>query len=125
MNTDSSRAISRQIDVTAALAGLGGNRELLSDLSGMFCEDAPVILRALRQAVDSDDPVAARRAAHSIKGAAATFYARPTIEHAERLELEAAAGNLEPLKTGGLDELEQCVLALITELHNQFPLISP
>jgi len=120
MNIDSSGAILRQIDMSAALAGLGGNRDLLSDLSEMFCEDAPGILRELRVAVDSGDSVAARKAAHSIKGAAATFYARPTIEHAERLELEAAAGNLEPLKTGGVDELEQRVLALIAELNIRF-----
>lgn len=119
MNHESSHALHRQIDEPAALAGLDGNRDLLHDLADMFCEDAPIILGELRSALEADDTSAARRAAHSLKGLAATFYAQPTIEQAERLEHEAASGELAPLKEGGVDKLEQCVNALIAELQSR------
>ena len=119
MNHESSHALHQQIDESAALAGLDGNRDLLHDLADMFCEDAPIVLGELRTAIIDNDAPAARRAAHSLKGLAATFYAQPTIEQAERLEHDAAAGELGPLKDGGVDRLERCVVALIAELKSR------
>ncbi|MCA9133615.1 MAG: Hpt domain-containing protein [Planctomycetales bacterium] len=105
-----------QVDEAAALAALDGSRELLQDLALMFCEDAPAVLLELRTAVEADDPAAARRAAHSLKGLAATFYARPTTELAQRLELEAADGRLETFQDGGLERLDAAVQDLMAEL---------
>lgn len=117
MNRESSPAASPQIDEAAALAGLDGNRELFRDLAIMFCEDAPVVLDELQAAVAAQDASAARRAAHSLKGLAATFYAGPTVKLAEQAERYATAGDLEALQHEGILQLERSVSTLITELQ--------
>ncbi len=105
-----------QVDEQAALNALDGSRALLHDLAEMFCEDAPIVMNELKDAVEAENAVAARRAVHSIKGLAATFYAKPTIELAQRLELEAAGGQIETLRDSGLVKLEAAIDSLIAEL---------
>lgn len=105
-----------QIDEAAALAALADDRKLLADLALMFCEDAPDFLEQLERAVAREDATEARRAAHSLKGLASTFFAEPTIEVAQRLENEAASGRLEMLRNGGIRQLEDSILGLISEL---------
>ncbi len=108
-----------QVDEQAALHALDGSRALLHDLAEMFCEDAPQVMSDLKEAVEADDSAAARRAAHNIKGLAATFYAKPTVEIAHRLELEAAGGHIEGLRDNGLMKLEQAIDQLIAELKSR------
>lgn len=119
MNKDERAPILLQVDEQAALDALDGSRALLHDLAEMFCEDAPLVLGELKEAVEADNSAAARRAAHSIKGLVATFYARPTIELAQRLELEAAGGRIESLKHSGLSKLEAAIDSLIAELKSR------
>ena len=124
MNTDQLPPNERQLDEQAALAALDGSRELLQDLAQMFCEDAPQVLRELRQAVEADDATSARRAIHSIKGLAATFFAQPTVETAQRLEQDAINGQLESLSESGIPQLEETVQSLINELRDRLRLTS-
>lgn len=105
-----------QVNEAAALAALDGNRELLSELAQMFCEDAPLVLEDLRKALDKSNAIETRRAVHSLKGLASTFFATAVIELAQRLEHEAAAGNLTALKTSGANELSAAMQDLIDEL---------
>ncbi len=105
-----------QMDEKAALAALDGQRELLSELAGLFCEDCPQLLVELRQAIESGDATRARRITHNLKGLTATFYAHPTIEIAHRLEYEAAMGRLEPFIDGGLEQLSTSIALLIDQL---------
>jgi HPt (histidine-containing phosphotransfer) domain-containing protein len=105
-----------QLDESAALAALDGSRELLKRLGQMFCEDAPLLIQALNSALESDNQPAARRAVHSIKGLAATFFAKPTVELAQRLEYEAAEGRLQTLKDGGVEQLDESLRSLGQEL---------
>jgi HPt (histidine-containing phosphotransfer) domain-containing protein len=56
------------LDVQGALERLGGDEELLSDMIGFYVEDAPRLLAVLRSALAACDDVAARRAAHGLKG---------------------------------------------------------
>jgi two-component system sensor histidine kinase/response regulator len=56
------------LDEAAALAYAGDDRHLLSELLGIFLEDGPGHLQALRDAVAGSDPAALMRAAHTLSG---------------------------------------------------------
>ncbi|MEZ6137602.1 MAG: Hpt domain-containing protein [Pirellulaceae bacterium] len=107
------------IDEHAALTSLDGQRELLQDLAVMFCEDTPQVLEELRISVERQDHVEARRAVHTLKGLASTFYAKPTVELAQRHEDAVAAGNLAELAGGGLESLARSIQALTLELKKR------
>ena len=68
------------------LARVGGDRELLAEISRLFVDDAPVHLQKIRQALDASDGEALRRAAHGLKGAAANFDADAVVSAARELE---------------------------------------
>jgi HPt (histidine-containing phosphotransfer) domain-containing protein len=105
-----------KIDEFAALALLDGNRELLRELAQMYCEDSPHLLIATQVAVEAGDTANARRTTHSLKGLAASFYAQPTVDIANRLELEAAEGRLRFFIDGGAESLSRSIASLITQL---------
>jgi signal transduction histidine kinase/CheY-like chemotaxis protein/HPt (histidine-containing phosphotransfer) domain-containing protein len=74
-------------DVSAlVLARVGGDRELLAEISRLFVDDAPQHLDRIRQALDARDGDALLRAAHGLKGAAANFDAEGVVSAARRLE---------------------------------------
>ncbi|MBI2826312.1 MAG: Hpt domain-containing protein [Planctomycetia bacterium] len=79
------------IDMAAALARLGGNRQLLLDLVGFFFEDSPSLLRAIEEGVARQDWDRVHRAAHSLKGLAANFNAEPCVRALAALESSCAA----------------------------------
>jgi HPt (histidine-containing phosphotransfer) domain-containing protein len=68
------------------LARLGGDRELLAEISRLFVDDAPVHLARIRAALDQRDAESLRRAAHGLKGAAANFEASALVAAARTLE---------------------------------------
>src|SRR5207248_982370 len=75
----------------AALAALdrervGGDRQLLSEISRLFVEDAPRHLDAIARAIERREPESLRRAAHGLKGAAANFDASAVVAAARELE---------------------------------------
>ena len=74
-------AISLQV-----LARVGGDRELLAEISRLFVDDAPRHLDRIRRALDVRDGEALRRAAHGLKGAAANFDAEGVVAAARTLE---------------------------------------
>jgi len=74
-------AISLQV-----LARVGGDRELLAEISRLFVDDAPRHLERIRHALDERDGEALRRAAHGLKGAAANFDAEGVVAAARTLE---------------------------------------
>ncbi len=108
-----------QVDESAALSALDGERELLRQLASMFVEDAPVLLRNLQAGLSTQDPLAARHAVHSLKGLAATFFATPTVELAQRLENELSAGRMAAVTDGGAEQLRQTTEALCKELYRR------
>ncbi len=109
----------QQVDESAALAALDGERDLLMQLAEMFVEDAPVLLQNLQASVTAQDPIAARRAIHSLKGLASTFYAAPTVELAQRLENELSAGHMTAVTDGGALQLQHATEALCGELERR------
>jgi HPt (histidine-containing phosphotransfer) domain-containing protein len=80
--------------VTAALAEVRGDRELLAELAGLFLAEGPRWLTEMRAAIAEGAPPRLQLAAHALKGAAATFAARATYEAALRLEKMGRARDL-------------------------------
>jgi two-component system, sensor histidine kinase and response regulator len=68
------------------LARVGGDRELLVEISRLFVDDAPRHLEKIRRALDERDGESLRRAAHGLKGAAANFDAEGVVTAARALE---------------------------------------
>jgi len=77
------------------LQRLGGNQDLARRVIGRFLDDMPEHLAALAQAVRQGDGEAARRTAHSIKGAAAHIGGPQVREVAGKLERYGAAGDMD------------------------------
>ena len=110
-------------DKAAALVRVDGDAMFLRELVGVFLDDAALRLSAIREAIARGDHTALTRAAHSLKGAAASIGAAAVSDAAQRLErladerdlaqagtagvvLEAALEQLRPLLTefiGGAD----------------------
>jgi len=98
------------IDVDdAVLARVGGDLELLADISRLFIEDMPLHLRRMRSAIDQQNGEALVRAAHGFKGAAANFGASAAVDTARQLE---DAG-----RHGDFDEAERAwrILASVSD----------
>jgi len=68
------------------LARVGGDRQLLAEISRLFVEDAPRHLDAIARAIERREPESLRRAAHGLKGAAANFDASAVVSAARQLE---------------------------------------
>jgi signal transduction histidine kinase/DNA-binding response OmpR family regulator len=80
---------------TKVLARVGGDRELLAEISRLFVDDAPRHLEKIRQALDAHDGESLRRAAHGLKGAAANFDADGVVSAARALEEMGRTGEMD------------------------------
>ncbi len=74
------------VDEEELLDRLSGDMELLGELVPLFLEDSPAMIAGIREAIDSRNPDALRKAAHSLKGAVGNFSAYPAYRAAFRLE---------------------------------------
>jgi signal transduction histidine kinase/CheY-like chemotaxis protein len=79
-------------DRPAVLERLDGDEQLLEDLIGLFLDDAPLLVRSMRTAIDTGDAASLRGAAHRLKGAAGNLGANEVAEHARALEALADRG---------------------------------
>ena len=77
------------------LARVGGDRQLLAEISRLFVDDAPRHLERIRRALDARDGEALRRAAHGLKGAAANFDAHGVVNAARALEEIGRTGDFD------------------------------
>ena len=80
-------------DLTAALHYVGGDRELLDELLGIFAEDAPVRMEAIQRAIAGGDTPELMREAHTLKGALKVIGATTAAGLAEGLEALGRAGD--------------------------------
>ncbi|MEI7684558.1 MAG: response regulator, partial [Planctomycetota bacterium] len=74
------------LDRAQALDRLGGDEALFAEIVGLFFEDSPKLLDELRDAVASNDALALRRAAHTLKGSMGNIGAVAALESVDRLE---------------------------------------
>ncbi len=78
----------------AILARVGGDTQLLAEISRLFIDDVPGHLARIRAALEAGDGEALRRAAHTYKGAAANFEAVAVVRAARQLEELAQVNGL-------------------------------
>jgi two-component system, sensor histidine kinase and response regulator len=91
----SQNALSKDVmNVEDALRRLGDDEELLRDIVQIYLEDAPPMVERIHDAVARGDTHALQRAAHSLKGLAATLSASEVVGAAGRLEHMGASRNL-------------------------------
>jgi HPt (histidine-containing phosphotransfer) domain-containing protein len=81
-------------DRRAALARVGDDAELLSELAEVFLEEYPQIMAEIRAAVAQGDAARLRSAAHGLKGSVDNFAAAGAFEAALRLEMLGRSGIL-------------------------------
>ncbi|MEO0530070.1 MAG: response regulator [Planctomycetota bacterium] len=97
--------VGKIVDLEAALSRLRGDRELLLDMMRFFVDDAPGLLVHVQAHIKDGEFNEARRAAHSLKGLAATF---------DAIEAVAAARDVEIACEGDdHDDLEDLVSTLV------------
>ena len=80
------------IDVPAGLRRTGGNRKRYETLLRKFAEQQAGAVDAIETALSPGDAATAERAAHSLKGAAATLGAGSLSEAAARAEAAIKSG---------------------------------
>jgi HPt (histidine-containing phosphotransfer) domain-containing protein len=88
-----------------------GDVELLREIIALFLEDSPRLIEDVRAAVAAGDAAGLKRAAHTLKGAAANFGAAPVVAVALELELMGRTGNLSGAAPAR-DRLEVALCAL-------------
>jgi two-component system sensor histidine kinase/response regulator len=76
------------------LARFDGDSELLKELAGIFLQECPRMLDAIRAALGGADSKTLETAAHTLKGSVGNFAASVPWETALRLELLAKSGQL-------------------------------
>jgi HPt (histidine-containing phosphotransfer) domain-containing protein len=89
-------ALPAAVDRAAVLTRLGGDQELFVEITRLFLEFCPTGVSAIKTAIDSQDAIALRIAAHALKGAAANLSAGALCEAAGVLERLGAESRLEP-----------------------------
>ena len=89
------RATERPVDLSVALRWLGGDRHLLSELVGIFVDDGPKRVQAIRVALTAADVRQVEQVAHSLKGSASILGATQLQSAALALEDAAHDGHTE------------------------------
>ena len=89
------RAAELPVDLAVAMRWLGGDRRLLSELVGIFVDDGPKRIQAIRAALIASDVREVEHVAHSLKGAAAILGATRLQTAALALEDAAHDGHTE------------------------------
>lgn len=82
------------MNVDEALQRLGDDVDLLRDIVQIYLEDAPAIVEKIHSSISQSDTNGLQRAAHSLKGLAATLSAAEVVGVAAKLEHLAATRNL-------------------------------
>ena len=105
----------KEIDYEMALGRVGGDKELLAELAGMFQEEYPRLLDGVRSGLRAGDGVAVNAAAHQLKGLLAQFGADRARDVAYSVETAGRAGDLKQAGEA-FGELEQVMEKLQPEL---------
>ncbi len=83
------------VNVDSALARMGGNETLVTELAQFFLEDVPQLVKDISRALKAGHAEAVERAAHSLKGLAANFDAETLATVALSIEQHGRNGDLE------------------------------
>jgi two-component system sensor histidine kinase/response regulator len=109
-------------NLNAALARLGGDRELLAALIEIFLEDGPPLMVRVKSAFQSVDRPALHHTAHHLRGLASNFDAQDVTDPAFRLEkLAAGCADFDSAAEISLEQLNAAVVQLTEDLRNFRP----
>jgi CheY-like chemotaxis protein len=103
------------IDWEKALHCVGGQAQLLRQMANVFLKECAGRMAAIHQAVTARDATGLKKSAHTLKGAADCFAARPAVAAASRLEMMGSEGTLtgvEEAWTALKKEIDQLLAAL-------------
>ena len=109
-------APSQVFDRTAALANIGGDRQLLREMTAWFLRDSAKLLADLRDAAQRGDGQALANAAHQLKSQAGSFAAQNAYRLAAQVEQSAMAGD-PAASAGAVAELTAAVGQLAEALR--------
>lgn len=104
-----------ELDAQALLTRVCGSRALLGELITLLVADYPRLLAQAREALESGDRAALRRAGHTLKGMVANFCAPRVLAAATRLESLSHTGDRAEI-AATCDEVEQELEHLIPAL---------
>jgi two-component system sensor histidine kinase/response regulator len=76
------------------LARVGGSHKVLEEVIGLFLEDCPKLVDAIRKGLADGDKAAVYRASHTLRGTVGNFDAHQAMTIAQRLEARAREGDL-------------------------------
>jgi two-component system, sensor histidine kinase and response regulator len=82
------------IDRAVILDRVGGDEDLLREITAIFLEEYPALIEEIRTAVGNQDAEQLERAAHTLKGSVANFGAQAATQAAYRLEGMGRRGEL-------------------------------
>ena len=86
--------MSQILNHEVALESVGSDPELLEHVMGMFQDDVPKAVGAIRSGVEQADARALERAAHYLKGSLAILGATTAVAMAATLERAGRSGDL-------------------------------
>jgi len=101
------REPAKPFDVAEALDRMGGSRELLLDVLGIFFEECPTLMGQMGEALAARDAKTLHRAAHSLKGCVGMLGAEPAQAAALRMEMIGQSGTLDDSEEAWEDLREQ------------------
>lgn len=105
-----------ELDRNRALARVGGDVALLSELAGLFLEEYPRLFRSMSDGVQHQNPSSVIASAHQLKGLLGQFGAEGARAMALNIEMAARSGDLATLP-GLMEELESALTRIDPELR--------
>lgn len=82
------------LDRAAAVQSMGGDESIFESFIDLFIEESAQNVAEIEDAIAQGDAERLERAAHNLRGAAATMHAERMREAAHRLELAGRKGDL-------------------------------
>lgn len=105
------------LDPNAILDRMGGDVELLQEITGIFISEYPHMMNEIRTAIQVGDAGRLQHSAHTLKGSVANFGAQAAVDAALELELMGREGDLRSAPEG-LRALELHFAALAPALES-------
>ncbi len=103
------------INLDDLMKNIGGDRELLQEVAGMFIDMGPGMLEDIKAALAAGDAQRLEKTAHTLKGTASNFGAHGVVQFARELEFIGREGSLTEAvdKLAALEgELQEALQAL-------------
>ncbi len=95
MAADTGYKQSSRLDLDGALHRLGGDADLFGEIIRMFIDECPVMIQAMRTAIQAGDAAELQRNAHKFKGSVGYLGARDAVQLGYRLECMGQTGKID------------------------------